>query len=136
MDIADIIKTTISVIIAAIGWMIVHYFNSKRDRTLKRREIITKHLIDAYKFLADEIVHRESTFERDKKLELVIAELQLFGSHRQIELAKELTDAITKGGTFYVDELLNELRNDLRHELGLPPVTGNVRWLRFKESNN
>jgi hypothetical protein len=134
-DLEDL-KIFITIIVAVLGWIIAHRLNSVRDRSLKRRELITTHLINAYRILANDITRREASYERDLKLETVISELQLFGSEKQIHLTKKLTDDITKGGDFYVDDLLNDLRQELRKELNLTPIEGNVRWLRFNKSKN
>jgi hypothetical protein len=72
----EIYKILITVIIAALGWIAAHYFNSKRDRALKRRELITTHLINAYRILANDVSHREASFDGDLKLETVLVELQ------------------------------------------------------------
>ena len=130
MDIPDLIKTITTVAIAVIGWIVAHHFSSKRDRRLKRRELITAHLIKSYLTFTNDISHRPVTAETDKKLEDTISEIQLFGSAEQVRLVKQLTDDIVKGGDFDVDELVNSLRNDLRNELGLSAIKGNVRWLR------
>jgi hypothetical protein len=129
----EIWKIFVTVIIAVLGWIVAHYFNSKRDRTLKRRELVTNHLINAYKILTIDITERAPNLERDLKLESVIAELQLFGSIKQIELTKKLAMDIKNGDYFLMDKLINNLRDDLRTELGLSLVDGNVRWLRFKD---
>jgi hypothetical protein len=130
----QLITTFITVIFGVIGLVIAHYFNSRRDRGLKRREVITAHLINAYKILANDITERKASPDRDLKLETVIAELQLFGSAKQIEMTKKLTDAIVVGGTFYFDDFLNDLRDELRKELELSPIEGNVRWLRLNQN--
>jgi hypothetical protein len=131
----EIWKILVTIIIAALGWIIVHYFNTKRDRTLKRRELVTSHLINSYKVLTIDITQREANTERDLKLESVIAELQLFGSEEQIRLTKKLVDDIHNKSGFLMDDLINNLRNDLRDELGLSLIQGNVRWLRFDKKN-
>jgi hypothetical protein len=46
-------------------------------------------------------------------------------------LAKKLASDITEKDIFYIDDLLNDLRDELRKELDLSPVKGNVKWLRF-----
>jgi hypothetical protein len=38
------LKTLITIILAILGWIIVHRLNTLRDRDLKRREIVTNHL--------------------------------------------------------------------------------------------
>ncbi len=129
----EILKTLITVIIAVLGWIIAHYFSSKRDRSIKRLEIKTTHLIKVYMILANDITERAETAERNAKLELLIAELQLFGSDRQIALTKELVENIHHGGKFNFDELLKDIRNDLREELELEPIDGRIKWLRFNK---
>ena len=129
----ELVKIIITAVIAVLGWIVAHYFSSTRDRKIKQREIKTTHLIKAYTILANDITEREFTPEIDEKLELLISELQLFGSHRQIELTKQLTDNIINGGKFNFDDLLNDIRNDLRKELALKPVPGTVRWLRLNK---
>jgi hypothetical protein len=124
-------KIVVTIIVAVLGWIVAHRYNSKRDRALKRRELVTSHLINSYKILTIDITQREATIERDFKLESAIAELQLFGSDEQIILTKKLVDDIHNKDGFLMDELINNLRNDLRKELGLSLVQGNVRWLRF-----
>jgi hypothetical protein len=108
----EIWKIIVTVVIAVIGWILAHRFNTIRDRALKRRELIITHLINAYRILANDFTRREASLEIDLKLETVISELQLFGSKKQINLAKKLADDFTKGGDVYVDDLLNDLRDD------------------------
>ncbi|MES2428755.1 MAG: hypothetical protein V4560_17360 [Bacteroidota bacterium] len=129
-------KILVTIAIAALGWIIVHYFNTKRDRTLKRRELVTSHLINSYKVLTIDITQRDANLERDLKLESVIAELQLFGSEEQIRLTKKLVDDIRNNKEFLMDELINSLRNDLRNELGLSLIQDNVWWLRFEKNQS
>jgi hypothetical protein len=129
-----IVTIFVAIIAAVLGGITTHYFNSKRDRELKRKELISTHIINAYRILANDITRREASLERDLKLETLIAELQLFGTIKQILLTKQLTDDIVKGGDFFVDDLLNDLRNQLRRELNLDPIQGNVRWLRFDKN--
>ncbi len=129
-------KIVVTIAIAALGWIIVHYFNTKRDRTLKRRELVTSHLINSYKVLTIDITQRDANLERDLKLESVIAELQVFGSEEQIRLTKKLVDDIRNNKEFLMDELINSLRNDLRNELGLSLIQDNVWWLRFEKNQS
>jgi hypothetical protein len=129
----EIWKIFVTVAIAVLGWIVANYFNSRRDRATKRRELITDHLINTHKILTIDITQREPSTDRDYKLESVIAELQLFGSEEQIELTKKLTDDINHKQEFLMDELINNLRNALRKELGLSSIRGNVRWLRFEK---
>ncbi len=134
MEDLEYLKILITIVLALIGYIATHYFNSRRDIELKQREIITGHLINAYRILTTEITRRELTMERNLKLENIISELQLFGSEREVELTKKLAEDIKKGGDFYMDDLINELRDNLRKELNLQSAYGNVVWLRYEKN--
>lgn len=129
----DVTKFGITALIAVIGWLVGHYFSEKRDRSNRKRELTTKHLINAYSVLTNEVSHRKQTEERMQKLESIITEIQLFGSPKQVELAKKLAVDISEKKEFELDPLINSLRTDLRTQLELEPITGNVTWLRFNE---
>lgn len=128
----DYIKIVTTIILAVLGWIIGHYFNSKRTRDQKRREISVEHLINAYRILTNVISHRKETPERSEKLENILSDIQLFGSSYQVQLAKDLAVEVASGGEFQLDPLINSLRDDLRDELRLSKIEGNVKWLRFK----
>ena len=89
--------------------------------------------MNSYRILANDISHRKLNIERGTKLEILIADLQLFGNKEQIELAKKLANVIAKGEDFDLDPLLNNLGNDLRKRLDLDSVEGNVQWIRIGE---
>lgn len=129
----DIIKFGVTALIAVLGWLTGHYFSDKRDKSSKKRELTTKHLINAYSVLTNEVSHRKQTQERQQKLECIITEIQLFGSTEQVMLAKKLANEVAAGQEFELDPLINSLRTDLRKQLELDPIKGNVTWLRFKE---
>lgn len=127
----DYLKILVTIVLAVLGWIIGHYFNSKRTRDQKRREISVEHLINAYRILTNEISHRKQTPERSEKLENILSDIQLFGSSYQVQLAKNLADEVATGGEFQLDPLINSLRNDLRDGLRLSKIEGNIKWLRF-----
>lgn len=127
----DYLKILVTVILAVIGWLVGYFFTKKSSISSKRQELVSEYLISVYRILANEISHREQTSERDRKLEDLLSDIQLFGSAEQVQLAKSLADEVAAGGVFELDPLINDLRNSLRKELNLVPVSGNVRWLRF-----
>jgi len=125
------LKIIATITLAVIGWVVAHFFTAKRDLENKRREISIEHLVNAYRVLANEVSHREQNEERREKLENLLSDIQLFGSTEQVRLARDLADEVAAGKSFELDPLINSLRNDLREQLNLAPVEGNVRWLRF-----
>jgi len=131
---ADYLKILVTVLLAVIGWLVGYYFTNKRAIASKRKELVSKYLVSVYRILANEISHRTQTPERDRQLEDLLSDIQIFGSNEQIKLAKSLADQVAAGGTFELDPLINSLRDSLRKELNLSPVSGNIRWLRFSNS--
>lgn len=129
----EYLKLFVAIVLASLGWVIAHYFTARRDVSTKRRELVINHLIDTYKILTCEISHSPATAERMKLIESMVADIQLFGSAQQIQLAQELIEQLTKGQDFDLDPLINSLRNDLRTSLGLSKAQGNVHWVRGPE---
>lgn len=130
---ADYLKIVVTITLVVLGWVIGHYFTDKRAITSKRRDIVTEHLINAFRTLTHEVSHREQTPERRIKLENLLSDIQLFGSTEQVQLVRLLVDEMAAHKCFELDPLINSLRDDLRSQLSLKRVTGNVKSLRFKE---
>lgn len=129
----EYIKIVATILLAVVGWVVAHYFTSKRDIINKRREISIEHLVNAYRVLTNDVSHRKLNEERKIALENLLSDIQLFGSVEQVMMAKTLADEVASGGAFELDPLINSLRNDLRVQLKLEQVQGNVRWLRFQK---
>ncbi len=134
MDI-DYLKIFVTITLAIIGWVTAHYFTSKRDITNKRREMTIEHLVSAYQILTHEVSHRDLSVDRRIIFENILSNIQLFGSIEQVELAKQLADDAAASDNFQLDPLINSLRNDLRSQLKLSSVEGNVKWLRTDVNN-
>ena len=126
------IITTIGLTI--LGWLIAHYFTSKRNTNNKRRELATEYLINAYRILTNDIAQRERDKEINIRFENILSDIQLFGTREHINLAKQLIQEITDGESGDLDPLINSLRNELRLELSLDSIEGNIRWIRFESS--
>lgn len=119
------------IVVAVVGWIVAHYFTGRRDRNNNRRELVTRYLIEAYEVLCCEITQRPATDKRAKLIEDIVAKIQLVGTDTQIQLVHKLCDDICKKEEFSMDELINDMRNDLRINLGLSKVDTNVKWVRM-----
>lgn len=76
---------------------------------------------------------RDWTDENKFAFEQFVAEIQLYGTPRQIELTIALVKAfIDREPKISFDPLLEDLRDSLRRELRMEPVKGPVWWYRFK----
>jgi len=126
----DYLKIIVSVVIAIIGWIVAHYFTSKREVLNKKREIRVAFLIKTYQKLENAI--QRSPTEVGPDLESVVGDIQLFGSNKQILLAKEIANDIANNGSADLEGLLKSLRTDLRVELQLPDTNEGIQFLRMK----
>lgn len=125
---SDFIQMCITVLLAIAGWIMGYYLTSKSDQHIKRRDFIIEHLSETYRVLT-EVAHCPLE-ENHEKFENILSDIQLFGSIKQIELVRALTEELANKKTTQLDLLIHDLRNDLRKQLKLEPVKGNVIHLR------
>jgi hypothetical protein len=126
--------TAVGIIIAAVvavgGWFVVNALAARRERENDRRDYRTKFLIDAWVAIED-AANREDQ-QRLLALEDPIARIQLLGTPHQIELAQAFSRAMAENSRGSLDELLIDLRRDLREELELEPANDAMVHLRVK----
>lgn len=127
----------VTTLIAILGWLIAHALTRKRDRANKLRDIRLQYLIEAYRRLGDAALrHLPSEPEYAQRLESALADIQLFGSISQVEKLKKMFEDYAENEEGNLDEVINDLRDELRKELDLPPISGNVQWLRIRHKAN
>jgi hypothetical protein len=120
----------VATLIAVVGWFVVNALAARRERENDRRDYRTRFLIDAWVALED--AANRSDEQRLLALEDSIARIQLLGTPHQIELAQAFTRAMAEKSKGSMDELLVDLRRDLREELELEPVNDAMLHLRIK----
>ena len=133
MDSIDILTICISGLAlfgTIIGWFVTYLLSSKRDLRNKQREMMLSYLIEAYRHI--ENASNRQDLEHRIWLEPALADIQLFGSLEQIELAKQAAIELTQNHHVNVDELLQSLRCDLRKKLDLVPTETPISQLRFE----
>lgn len=125
----------IPTMVIVAGWFLVHWLNARRDLASRKREARLKALEAAYMRIAASH-NRELTDKSKDDLETFVAEIQLYGTPRQIELMTEIAEGFTKSNSrISYDAILRDLRDTIRMELHLEPVSGEVRWLRFNRDS-
>lgn len=124
----------VTTIVAAASWYVAHALAKQRDRANKRRELLVGYLIDAYRRL-EAGAAREMTVEQAEAMESAIADIQLFGTPRQVQLVQDFALQIAETGGASIDDLLVSLRADLRAELGLTDVPARLQYLRFDKTS-
>lgn len=124
-----VIGPVLAAVVAVVSWFVGHRLSVRKDLATKRRELRVQYLIEAYRRL-EGAAHR-SDAERLKDFESAVADIQLFGSGRQVQLVHKLVADIAKDGFATFNPLLELLRTELRHELGMRPESTDVKILRF-----
>src|SRR5690606_39119543 len=109
-------------------WYIVHIFAARRDRKNKQRELRINYLIEAWRKL--EYASNRAGINPVEYVEKPIADIQLFGTKKQINLTIKIANELAeKRGTNLI-ELLTELREDLRKELNLEKINTPIKVFR------
>lgn len=86
MDWKVVISVLVPAVVAIAGWFVANRISARKDLATRRRELIVSYLVDAYRKLeksASAVIPEESW----AGIESAIADIQLFGSSRQVELA-------------------------------------------------
>ena len=117
--------------VVVVGWFFGHWLNARRDLAIRKREARLKALEAAYMRLATSS-NRPLTEKSMDDIETFVSELQLYGTPRQIQLMTEIVEGFKKpNNTISYDAILADLRDTIRKELELEPISGAVWWLRL-----
>jgi hypothetical protein len=123
-----LVGPSLAALVAVLGWVIAHGLNVARDRSNKRRELITAYLLEAYRRLEAAANREEKTEDQAVAFESAIADIQLLGSPTEVEAISKWLDSHKENS---IDQVLKYLRDDLRRELGLAPLKSAPRFFRF-----
>jgi len=124
-------KILITASIVIIGWVVAHLLTQYRERNGKRQNKKTEYLINAYRKVESSTNRKKVTRKMANNLESAIADIQLFGNEKQIKLAFDFSKALAKNEFSPSDNLLIQLREDLRKELKLSRVSREISHLRI-----
>lgn len=121
----------IQCIITVIGWIVVYIFAIRQNTQIKKKEVTIEYLIQAWSKLEKASNRKDNRYNTE--IETAIADIQLFGTKRQIELAQQFAEEIAINKESSTLELLVLLREDLRKELKLERVPRKFKFLRFSK---
>lgn len=119
--------------ITILGWYIIYRFDKYRDTENKKKDMRIDYLINAWRKL--EYAAARDKYDVIEHLEKPVADIQLFGTKKQIELTMKLANSIINKEQDNLSELLTELRNDLRKELNLEKIKEEIKVLRIPIKN-
>jgi hypothetical protein len=112
------------IFVAAIAAVLAHRFTSRRDQLNRRSDLRVQYLLTAYRTVADTSYRDlDPDSVNSRTFEQGLADIQLLGSQEQAEMAVAIGKALTEYGEASMDDLLLSLRDDLREELKLEPLS-------------
>ena len=114
-----VLSVSIPALIAIIGWGVVNYLGAVRDRENKLRDVKIDYLIQAYTTITDAVVNGLYEEQYLPQLNKAWSQIQLVGSSEEIRLAHEMMAEMNSKNYGDANELLKQLRDDLRKSLNL-----------------
>jgi hypothetical protein len=115
-----IASLVVAVVLLAIRIFVMQRVQQKRQRENRQETERLRSLVAAYRSLAGSFSPAADTDRA--QLEAVLGDIVLFGSLRQVELAAQCATALVRGDAVDYQVLVEELRSDLRRQLGLEPI--------------
>lgn len=134
----ELLQVGVGVILAVLGWVIGHWFTSKRDVKNSQRTIRISALTEVYKALVrcgtDGVMIKRaqdgSITDDAKHVEEAIALIHLYGTQQQSLLASKYVNRVASVGSGSLTELVDALRKNIRESLGGIDIEGQPNYLK------
>ena len=130
----SLIQIFVSALIALLVVALGHAFTVYRDRQNRRQEQRIDYLISVYRAFCKANSHPR-LYQVADEVEHAIADVQLFGTPAQVLLVQRFATELATTKSASLDELLVELRDNLRSELNAAPLGDRHVWLRIERND-
>jgi uncharacterized membrane protein YgcG len=120
LPLSIIASLVVAVVLLAVRIFVMQRIQQRRQRENRQETERLKSLVVAYRSLAGSFT--PATGEQQGQMEEALADVVLFGSIRQVELAAACAQALTRQEPVAYQSLIDELRSDLRRQLGLEAI--------------
>ena len=114
----------IAIVLLAIRVMVMQRVQTQRQRENRQETERLKSLVAAYRALAGSFTPASN--EHMPQLEETLAEIVLFGTLPQVEMAAACVRALQAGQPVDYQPLVEALRSDLRQQLGLEQIPASL----------
>lgn len=115
-----IASLVVAVVLLAVRVFVMQRVQQRRQRENRQETERLKSLVAAYRSLAGSFT--PATHESASQVEEALADIVLFGSLSQVELAVRCVNGLKRGEPVDYQPLVESLRLDLRMQLGLEPI--------------
>jgi crotonobetainyl-CoA:carnitine CoA-transferase CaiB-like acyl-CoA transferase len=119
-----------SLVAGIAGAYLGHWLTYRREKKNRLQEQRIQYLIQAYRAFS-KANNNPQLCEVADDLEQAVADIQLLGSPELIHLVQRFSEEFARKQEASLDEVLANIRKDLRNELGESPVSGRIIWLRI-----
>nr|WP_217283606.1 preprotein translocase subunit YajC [Aquabacterium terrae] len=120
LPISIIASLVVAVVLLAVRIFVLQRIQQRRQRENRQETERLKSLVAAYRSLGGSFT--PAAEQHRLQMEEALADVVLFGSIRQVELAAGCAQSLTRGETVAYQPLIEALRSDLRIQLGLEPI--------------
>jgi len=114
----------IAIVLLAIRVMVMQRVQTQRQRENRQETERLKSLVAAYRALAGSFTPASN--DHTPQLEETLAEIVLFGTLPQVEMAAACVRALQAGQPVNYQPLVEALRSDLRQQLGLEQIPASL----------
>lgn len=111
-------KYIIPIITAFAGLIGGHFFAGRRESLKRKKEIRVEYLVNAYRKLEKGAIPTSNDYSAGE-FESAVSDIQLFGSGEQVILVHRFCESSSKGDGSLLQELLENIRKELRKEIGI-----------------
>lgn len=118
------VSLVLAVVLLAVRVYVLQRLFSRRQRENRQQSERLKSMIAAYRALAGSF--SPATDEHGALIEAAMADLVLFGSLTQVQMAADGVTRAKRGERVDWQPLIDDLRADLRQQLGLEPLPADL----------
>jgi hypothetical protein len=124
LPLSIIASLVVAVLLLAVRIFVMQRVQQRRQRENRQETERLKSLVAAYRSLAGSF--SPAGEQHRSQMEEALADVVLFGSIQQVELAARCAMALTRGEAVAYQPLIDALRADLRQQLGLEPIPASL----------
>ncbi len=128
-----VLQVFVSAFVALLVVTLGHAFTVRRERQNRRQEQRIDYLISVYRAFCKGNNHPR-LHEVADDIEQAIADVQLFGTPEQVRLVQQFADELAARQEAPLNDILIELRDSLRVELGADPLPRRHVWLKIERN--
>ena len=117
---SNVLAALLASAVVVVGWNV----SSRQSVDEARRQFETRYLVDSFRVVYSVSNVRCMHPSESEALTQAVGDLNIFGTPAQVDLARRFATAMATGGTALADDLLQDLRDELRRELAMDSLEG------------